>query len=59
MAALGLLDVAARNWDVHELTERVLARARLPFPVEPIRTLDALHLATAAVFFEAPVGWLY
>jgi predicted nucleic acid-binding protein len=53
LAALRLLDVAARSWDVHELTDRVLARARLPFPVEPVRTLDALHLATAALFLEA------
>jgi len=29
----------------HEIVER----ARTPFPGEPIRTLDALHLATALV----------
>jgi hypothetical protein len=28
----------------------VLARARLRFPVEPVRTLDSLHLSTALVF---------
>ncbi|MGE0553879.1 MAG: type II toxin-antitoxin system VapC family toxin [Gemmatimonadales bacterium] len=53
LAALRLLDVATGNWDVHDLTERVLSRARLPFPVEPVRTSDALHLATAAIFLEA------
>ncbi len=53
LAALRLLDVAESSWDVHDLSERVLARARARFPVEPIRTLDALHLATAAVFQEA------
>jgi predicted nucleic acid-binding protein len=27
----------------------VAERARRPFPAEPIRTLDAIHLATAAL----------
>jgi hypothetical protein len=27
----------------------VVERARRPFPVEPVRTLDALHLASALV----------
>lgn len=53
LAALRLLDVAEASWDVHDLSGRVLARARTRFPVEPVRTLDALHLATAAVFQEA------
>ncbi len=53
LAALRLLDVAADNWDIHDLSDRVLARARSRFPVEPVRTLDALHLATAALFHEA------
>lgn len=47
LAALRLLDVAERNWDVCALSDRVLARAREEFPVEPVRTLDGLHLATA------------
>ncbi|MGH7266990.1 MAG: hypothetical protein ACREMB_19385, partial [Candidatus Rokuibacteriota bacterium] len=29
------------------LDAEVIARARRPFPREPVRTLDALHLATA------------
>ena len=29
------------------VTDGVLARAGSPFPVEPVRTLDAIHLATA------------
>lgn len=52
LATLRLLDVAESTWDVHDLADRVLARARSRFPVEPVRTLDALHLATAAVFLE-------
>ena len=53
LAALRLLDVAESSWDVHDLSERVMARARAAFPSEPIRTLDALHLATALIFREA------
>jgi predicted nucleic acid-binding protein len=53
LAALRLLDVAESTWDVHDLSERVVTRARSRFPSEPIRTLDALHLATALVFHEA------
>ena len=36
------------------VTDSVLARVRRPFPFEPIRTLDALHLATAELLGEPP-----
>ncbi len=36
------------------ITETVLARVRRPFPVEPVRTLDAIHLATADNLGEPP-----
>lgn len=36
------------------VTDDVLARVRRPFPVEPIRTLDAVHLATAELVGEPP-----
>lgn len=36
------------------VTEEVLGLAGRPFPVEPIRTLDALHLATVAITADAP-----
>jgi len=36
------------------LSDAVLARAGRPFPVEPIRTLDAIHLATAELLGEPP-----
>lgn len=48
LAALHLLDVALAGWHVHELSEPVLARASQQFPHEPVRTVDALHLATAS-----------
>jgi predicted nucleic acid-binding protein len=36
------------------VTDAVLARVGRPFPVEPIRTLDAVHLATAELLGEPP-----
>jgi predicted nucleic acid-binding protein len=35
------------RWMSMALSDAVLARLGRPFPVEPLRTLDALHLATA------------
>lgn len=37
------------HWVVLELDAEIVERARRPFPAEPIRTLDAIHLATATV----------
>ena len=42
-----LLSKAAASWNVMRMDWRVIERARQPFPVEPVRTLDALHLASA------------
>ena len=36
------------------VTDSVLARVRRPFPLEPIRTLDAVHLATTELLGEPP-----
>lgn len=52
LAALRLMDEAATGWTTLEMSGRVLARARAPFTVEPVRTLGALHLATAVAFRE-------
>ncbi len=38
---------AAANWTLFELGSQVLERSKQAFPHEPVRTLDALHLATA------------
>jgi predicted nucleic acid-binding protein len=56
LAALQLLDLASASWVTLEMVGRVLDRARARFPHEPLRTLDALHLATAAIFHEAHGG---
>lgn len=44
--AARLVDVA-RYWVRFDISDRIWMRAAQPFPHEPIRTLDALHLATA------------
>ena len=38
---------AAARWHVLHIASEIIDRARHPFPEEPIRTLDALHLASA------------
>ena len=43
------LDGVAATWLVHRITPRVVDRSRGAFPREPIRSLDAIHLATALV----------
>lgn len=43
----GLLNRVEASWVRMAVTDGVLARAGSPFPVEPVRTLDAIHLATA------------
>lgn len=53
LAALRLLDEAEPQWHTHDLSEEVLVRARGRFPVEPVRTLDAFHLATVQLLQEA------
>lgn len=53
-AAVRALRVFARRCDVVGVTDAVLGRVGRPFPVEPIRTLDAVHLATAELLGEPP-----
>ena len=53
-AATRGLQVFARRCDVVSVTDAVLVRVGRPFPVEPIRTLDAVHLATAEELAEPP-----
>ncbi len=49
----GLFAGAARSWVLMEISEDVRAGAARAFPVEPVRTLDAIHLSTALLFVEA------
>jgi predicted nucleic acid-binding protein len=43
-----------KHCDLVAITDDVLLRAGRPFAVEPIRTLDAIHLATLELLGEAP-----
>jgi predicted nucleic acid-binding protein len=49
----GILQRASTGWMRMMISEEILARAGRPFPVEPVRTLDAIHLATALAFTKA------
>jgi predicted nucleic acid-binding protein len=42
-----VLEAASVNWMILKLDREVLERARRRFPAEPLRTLDALHVASA------------
>lgn len=42
-----LLNSAAGHWQLWRVSLEITERARRPFPTEPIRTLDAIHLASA------------
>jgi len=43
-----------RRCYVVAVTDDVLARVRRPFPAESVRTLDAVHIATAESLGEPP-----
>jgi predicted nucleic acid-binding protein len=47
MRRRGLLSRAAGGWSWMRISPEVMERARAAFPLEPVRTLDAIHLATA------------
>ncbi len=51
-----VLNAAAANWHLLGVGRAIVERARRPFPGEPIRTLDALHLASALVARAAVAG---
>ncbi len=41
------LTAVSTRWTLVALDEEIIERARRPFPSEPVRTLDAIHLASA------------
>jgi len=49
----GLLRRTLAQWIQMEIDSAVQERAARLFPTEPVRTLDALHLATALQFTQA------
>ena len=48
----GTLAKVACSWNVLQISDCIQRRAGDLFPIEPIRTLDALHLATILEFKE-------
>jgi predicted nucleic acid-binding protein len=53
-AAARTLRAFERRTDVINVTDAVLARVRRPFPNEPVRTLDAIHLASLELLDSPP-----
>jgi predicted nucleic acid-binding protein len=47
---------AAARWHILHIASETIDRAKQPFPEEPIRTLDALHLASALTARAAIAG---
>lgn len=41
------LSAAVAGWTVLQIGKEIVERARRAFPIEPIRSLDAIHLASA------------
>ena len=50
------LNAASAGWHVIRVGQEIVERSRRPFPGEPIRTLDAIHLASALVARQAIAG---
>jgi predicted nucleic acid-binding protein len=50
------LNAAASHWHLWRVTPDIIERARHPFPAELIRTLDAIHLASALAVRSAVPG---
>jgi predicted nucleic acid-binding protein len=53
-AAVRALHRFERRCFLVAVTDAILTRVRKPFPIEPIRTLDAVHLATTELLGEPP-----
>lgn len=51
-----LLNAAAAHWHLWRVSSEIVDRARRPFPVEPVRTVDAIHLASALAVRSAVPG---
>lgn len=50
------LNAAASHWHLWRVSSDIVERARQPFPTEPVRTLDAIHLASALAARSAIPG---
>jgi len=48
-----MFEAAAAHWALLRISPAIVERARKPFPGDPIRSLDALHLASALAAKDA------
>jgi uncharacterized protein len=53
---LALLSRWNAQWAIIPLTDGILERAGRGFPSEPVKTLDAIHLASARLFADSVPG---
>lgn len=53
-AAVRGLQTFARRCEIVAISDEVLTRAGRLFPIEPVRTLDAIHIATAELLGDPP-----
>lgn len=53
-SAILTLQRFSRRCHIVGITDSILVHVGRPFPVEPVRTLDAIHLATAEALGEPP-----
>jgi predicted nucleic acid-binding protein len=51
-----LLEKTSAHWHLMRVDREVVERTRRPFPGEPLRTLDALHVASALTARQALPG---
>ena len=56
LARRTLFSTAAEHWAVFAIDGEMAERARRPFPREPLRTLDAIHVATALAIRSLVTG---
>ncbi len=47
---VGFVEDVTRDWGIKEMERDIQARTIQAFPSEPVRTLDAIHLATILYF---------
>jgi predicted nucleic acid-binding protein len=50
---LAIFAQAASTWAILEISDDVARRSEEAFPIEPVRTLDAIHLASALFLRQA------
>ncbi|HCU25884.1 MAG TPA: hypothetical protein DF383_12775 [Deltaproteobacteria bacterium] len=52
LQVMGLLARMSADWDILEISPEIQQRAGEAFPIEPVRSLDAIHLASALELFQ-------